>query len=79
MKASEIEKDILYEFDPTLGEIQAKVSTLSTATPVTPILPQHSLVRIPGASMLSERPQCATMVKISIKLIQLYLRDTHDL
>lgn len=60
MKASEIEKDILYErFDPTLEKYKPK-SVLSTVTPVTPIsTPKPNLSELWGKYIEWKRPQCA--------------------
>lgn len=60
MKASEIEKDILYErFDPTLEKYKPK-SVLSTVTPVTPIsTPKPDLSELWGKYIEWKRPQCA--------------------
>ncbi len=60
MKASEIEKDILYErFDHTLEKYKPK-SALSTVTPVTPIsTPKHNLAEFWGKYFEWKRPQCA--------------------
>lgn len=60
MKASEIEKDILYErFDPTLEKYKPK-STLTTITPVTPIFtPKPSLAELWSKYVEWKRPQCA--------------------
>jgi len=60
MKASEIEKDILYErFDSTLEKYKPK-SALSTVTPVTPIsTPKPNLAELWGKYVEWKRPQCA--------------------
>jgi integrase len=60
MKASEIEKDILYErFDPTLEKYKPK-SALSTVTRVTPIsTPKPNLAELWGKYVEWKRPQCA--------------------
>ena len=60
MKASEIEKDILYErFDPTLKKYKPQ-SALSTVTPVTPIsTPKPNLAELWEKYVEWKRPQCA--------------------
>jgi integrase len=60
MKASEIEKDILYErFDSTLEKYKPK-SALTTVTPVTPIsTPKPNLAALWGKYVEWKRPQCA--------------------
>ena len=60
MKASEIEKDILYgQFDPTLEKYKPK-SVLSTVTPVTPTsTPKPNLFELWSKYIEWKRPQCA--------------------
>jgi integrase len=60
MKATEIEKDILYErFDETLAKYKPK-SALSTVTPITPIAtPAITLAEIWTKYVEWKRPQCA--------------------
>lgn len=60
MRATEIEKDILYErFDPTLEKYKPQ-SALSTVTPVTPIsTPKLTLTQLWEKFVEWKRPQCA--------------------
>lgn len=83
MKASEIEKDILYErFDPTLEKYKPK-SALSTVTRVFPIsTPKHNLVEFWGKYVEWKRPQCApSTMKNQYQAYSTYLErlPTHDL
>lgn len=83
MKASEIEKDILYErFDDTLEKYKPK-SALSTVTPVTPIsTPKANLAEIWDKYVEWKRPQCApSTMKNQYRAYSAYLErlPTHDL
>lgn len=83
MKASEIEKDILYErFDDTLEKYKPK-SALSTVTPVTPISTQKTnLAEIWDKYVEWKRPQCApSTMKNQYRAYSSYLErlPTHDL
>lgn len=83
MRASEIEKDILYErFDPTLEKYKPK-SALSTVTPITPIsTPKPNLAELWGKYIEWKRPQCApSTMKNPYQADSSYLErlTTHDL
>jgi len=83
MKASEIEKDILYErFDPTLEKYKPK-SVLTTVTPITPIsTPKPNLAELWGKYVEWKRPQCApSTMKNQYQAYSSYLErlPTHDL
>lgn len=83
MKASEIEKDILYErFDSTLEKYKPK-SALTTVTPITPIsIPKPNLAELWGKYIEWKRPQCApSTLKNQYRAYSGYLEKlpTHDL
>lgn len=83
MKASEIEKDILYErFDPSLEKYKPK-SALSTVTPVTSIsTPKPNLAELWGKYFEWKRPQCApSTIKNQYHAYSSYLErlPIHDL
>ncbi|NHC33601.1 site-specific integrase [Scytonema millei] len=83
MKASEIEKDILYErFDQTLEKYKPK-SAFSTVIPVTPIFtPKVNLAEIWDKYVEWKRPQCApSTMKNQYRAYSSYLErlPTHDL
>jgi integrase len=83
MKATEIEKDILYErFDETLAKYKPK-SALSTVTPITPIsTPAITLAEIWTKYVEWKRPQCApSTMKNQYRAYSAYLKrlPTHDL
>lgn len=83
MKASEIEKDILYErFDSTLEKYKPK-SALTTVTLITPIsTPKPNLVELWGKYIEWKRPQCApSTLKNQYRAYSGYLEKlpTHDL
>jgi integrase len=76
MKATEIEKDILYErFDETLAKYKPK-SALSTVTPITPIsTPAVNLAEIWTKYVEWKRPQCApSTMKNQYQAYSAYLR-----
>lgn len=83
MKASEIERDILYErFDSTLEKYKPK-SALSTVTPITPIsTPKPNLAELWGKYIEWKRPQCApSTLKNQYRAYSGYLEKlpTHEL
>ena len=83
MKASEIEKDILYErFDSTLKKYKPQ-SALSTVTPATPIsTPKPNLAELWEKYLEWKRPQCApSTMKNQYRAYSSYLKrlPTHDL
>lgn len=83
MRASEIEKDILYErFDPTLEKYKPK-SALSTVTPITPIsTPKPTLAELWTKYVEWKRPQCApSTMKNQYQAYSTYLKrmPTQDL
>lgn len=75
MRASEIEKDILYKrLDPTLEKYKPK-SALSTVTPITPIsTPRPTLADLWKKFVDWKRPQCApSTMKNQYKAFSSYL------
>lgn len=83
MKASEIEKDVLYErFDSTLEKYKPK-SALTTITPITSIsIPKPNLAELWGKYIEWKRPQCApSTLKNQYRAYSGYLEKlpTHDL
>jgi integrase len=82
LKASEIEKDILYErFDPTLEKYKPQ-SALTTTTKVTSISPKVSLADLWEKFIEFKRPQCSpNTMKLKYSVYTNYLKrlPTHDL